>query len=74
MTTGIGFGVSIPHASTTLVSEVAAVVGRSRAGIQFDAIDGKPVHLVFLFLVAAGRVAKACPRACECREVASSAS
>jgi len=51
MSTGIGFGVGIPHAATALVSEVVAVVGRSRQGIQFDALDGKPVHLVFLFLV-----------------------
>lgn len=54
MSTGIGFGIGIPHASTELVPEVVAVVGRSREGIQFDALDGKPVHLVLLFLVPAG--------------------
>jgi mannitol/fructose-specific phosphotransferase system IIA component (Ntr-type) len=58
MSTGIGFGVGIPHASTTLVSEVVSVVGRSRQGIQFDALDRKPVHLVFLFLVPAGQFQK----------------
>lgn len=58
MSTGIGFGVGIPHAPTALVSEVVAVVGRSRQGIQFDAIDSKPVHLVFLFLVPAGQFQK----------------
>ena len=58
MSTGIGFGIGIPHASTTLVSEVVAVVGRSREGIQFDALDSKPVHLVFLFLVPAGQFQK----------------
>ena len=58
MSTGIGFGIGIPHASTTLVSEVVAVVGRSRKGIQFDALDSKPVHLVFLFLVPAGQFQK----------------
>ena len=57
MSTAIGFGVGIPHASTTLVSEVV-VVGRSRSGIQFNAIDSKPVHLVFLFLVPAGDLQK----------------
>jgi mannitol/fructose-specific phosphotransferase system IIA component (Ntr-type) len=56
--TGIGFGIGIPHASTALVSEVVAVVGRSRKGIQFDALDSKPVHLVFLFLVPAGQLQK----------------
>ena len=58
MSTGIGFGIGIPHASTTLISEVVAVVGRSRKGIQFDALDNKPVHLVFLFLVPAGQFQK----------------
>lgn len=58
MSTGIGFGVGIPHASTTLVSEVAAVVGRSRSGVQFNATDSKPVHLVFLFLAPAGEFQK----------------
>jgi mannitol/fructose-specific phosphotransferase system IIA component (Ntr-type) len=58
MSTGIGFGIGIPHASTTLVSEVVAVVGRSRKGFQFDALDSKPVHLVFLFLVPAGEFQK----------------
>jgi len=58
MSTGIGFGIGIPHASTALVSDVVAVVGRSRNGIQFDALDSKPVHLVFLFLVPAGQFQK----------------
>jgi len=58
MSTGIGFGIGIPHASTALVSEVVAVVGRSRKGLQFDALDSKPVHLVFLFLVPVGEFQK----------------
>jgi mannitol/fructose-specific phosphotransferase system IIA component (Ntr-type) len=58
MSTGIGFGIGIPHASTELVPEVVAVVGRSRKGIQFDALDDKPVHLVLLFLVPAGQFQK----------------
>src|SRR5690348_11822805 len=58
MSTGIGFGIGIPHASSELVSEVVGVVGRSRKGIQFDALDGKPVHLVLLFLLPAGQFQK----------------
>ena len=58
MSTGIGFGIGIPHAATELVPEVVAVVGRSRKGIQFDALDDKPVHLVLLFLVPAGQFQK----------------
>ena len=51
MSTGIGFGIALPHASTDLIREVVCVVGRSRKGVQFDAMDGKPVNLVMLFLV-----------------------
>jgi arginyl-tRNA synthetase len=51
MTTGIGFGIGIPHASTDLVSDVIYAIGGSQKGIDFNAIDGKPVHLVALFLV-----------------------
>jgi mannitol/fructose-specific phosphotransferase system IIA component (Ntr-type) len=56
--TGIGFGIGIPHASTDLVSEVVGVIGRSRKGLQFDALDGEPVKLVLLFLVPAGQFQK----------------
>jgi mannitol/fructose-specific phosphotransferase system IIA component (Ntr-type) len=55
MSTGIGFGIGIPHASTDLVSSVAGVIGRSRKGVQFDALDGKPVRFVMLFLVPQGQ-------------------
>ena len=51
MSTGIGFGIALPHASTDLISEVVGAGGRSRKGLQFDAVDGKPVNLVMLFLV-----------------------
>jgi mannitol/fructose-specific phosphotransferase system IIA component (Ntr-type) len=55
MTTGIGFGVGIPHASTDLVSEVVGIIGRSHQGVQFDTLDAKPVKLVLLFLVPQGQ-------------------
>ncbi len=58
MSTGIGFGTGFPHTATELVPDVVAVVGRSRKGVQFDALDGKPVHLVLLFLVPAGQLEK----------------
>lgn len=58
MTTGIGFGIGIPHASTDLVSEVVGIIGRSRQGVQFDALDLKPVKLVALFLVPQGQFQK----------------
>jgi mannitol/fructose-specific phosphotransferase system IIA component (Ntr-type) len=55
MTTGIGFGIAIPHASTDLVSQFVGIIGRSSQGIQFDALDLKPVRLAMLFLVPKGK-------------------
>ena len=55
MSTGIGFGIAIPHASTNLVSEVVGVVGRSRSGVRFDSLDNKPARLVLLFLAPQDR-------------------
>jgi len=51
MSTGIGFGIAIPHASCAAVTEVTACFGRSKAGIDFESLDGKPVHFIVLFLV-----------------------
>jgi mannitol/fructose-specific phosphotransferase system IIA component (Ntr-type) len=58
MSTGVGFGIGIPHASTDLVSEVVGIVGRSRSGVNFDSLDTKPVKLVLLFLVPQGQFQK----------------
>jgi len=58
MSTGIGFGSGIPHASTDLISDVVGAFGRSRKGIQFDALDNQPVTLVMLFLVPQGQFQK----------------
>ena len=51
MSTGIGFGIAIPHASSESVSEVVAAFGRSSQGIEFDALDNAPVKFVVLFIV-----------------------
>ncbi|HZL43618.1 MAG TPA: PTS sugar transporter subunit IIA [Verrucomicrobiae bacterium] len=58
MSTGIGFGIGIPHASTDLISEVVGSLGRSRKGVSFDALDNQPVNLVMLFLVPQGQFQK----------------
>jgi mannitol/fructose-specific phosphotransferase system IIA component (Ntr-type) len=55
MSTGIGFGIGIPHASTDLIAEVTGAFGRSAAGMSFDALDNQPVKLVLLFLVPQGQ-------------------
>jgi len=51
MSTGIGFGIAIPHASSEKVTEVIAAFGRSRTGIEFDSLDGQPVFFIVLFVV-----------------------
>jgi len=51
MSTGIGFGIAIPHASSEHVTEVVAAFGRSSTGIEFEALDNAPVKFVVLFVV-----------------------
>ncbi len=51
MSTGIGFGIAIPHASSDRIEEVVAAFGRSSTGIEFDALDNAPVKFVVLFIV-----------------------
>ena len=58
MSTGIGFGIGIPHASTDLIYEVVGALGRSKKGVQFEALDNQPVKLVMLFLVPQGQFQK----------------
>jgi PTS system fructose-specific IIA component len=50
LTTGIGFGVAIPHARSPAVTELAMVAGVSEAAVPFDSIDGEPVRLFFLIV------------------------
>ena len=48
LSTGIGLGLAVPHAKMNGVKDIVMAVGRSKEGIAFDAIDGKPVHLVVM--------------------------
>jgi nitrogen PTS system EIIA component len=45
--TGIGEGVAIPHGKVAGLPALLASFGRSRAGVDFRAIDGRPTHLFF---------------------------
>lgn len=58
MSTGIGYGIGIPHASTDLIQEVVGAFGRSKTGIDFEALDNQRVTLVVLFLVPLGQFQK----------------
>ncbi len=48
--TGIGEGIAIPHGKITGLDQIILSFGRSAVGIDFDAMDGKPVHLFFLLI------------------------
>lgn len=67
--TGVGKGIAIPHCRSVLVDKLTVIIGRSKRGIDYDAQDGKPVHLLFLivappqpqpleYLVILGEIAK----------------
>ncbi len=51
ISTGIGSGVAIPHTFSDKLEDVVAVFGRSKNGIDFEALDDAPVHFIILFIV-----------------------
>jgi PTS system fructose-specific IIC component len=53
--TGIGMGVALPHARTSAVSRTALAFGRSEEGVDFNSLDRKPCHLVFLIVAPEDR-------------------
>ena len=48
--TGIGHGIAIPHGRTISVPDLITVYGKSANSIEFDAIDKKPVNMVFMII------------------------
>jgi len=50
MTTGIGNGIAIPHCKNPACPDFVIALGISKAGIDFNSVDGKAVNLVFLLL------------------------
>ena len=48
--TGIGRGIAIPHCRSLVVSKLRVAFGRKPAGVDFRAIDEKPVHFFFLIV------------------------
>ena len=49
--TGLGFGVAIPHGRIKGLRETLAVFIRTKEGVPFESPDGSPVRLVFAMLV-----------------------
>jgi len=54
MSTGIGGGVAIPHVRIDEVTRPTVSVGISHDGIDYDALDNEPVHLLALFAMPTG--------------------
>ena len=52
--TAIGRGVAIPHATVEGLKSMVGAVARIPHGIEFDSVDGKPVHIVFLLVSPSG--------------------
>lgn len=50
LSTGIGFGVAIPHARSPALRELSMVSGLSSVPVPYDSIDGEPVRLFFLIV------------------------
>ena len=48
--TGIGMGVAIPHCRTDVTNKIIVALGRSIPGADFNSLDGKPTHLIFLII------------------------
>jgi len=83
-TTGIGGGVAVPHAKHESITHLSMALGLSRHGVEFDAIDGGPVNIVFLLLAepdnpgphvqALAQVARLCQTPGFCRRLCESQS
>ena len=50
MSTGIQKGIALPHGRTNVLESVHGILGISRRGIDYDALDGQPVYLLFMLL------------------------
>jgi PTS system nitrogen regulatory IIA component len=48
MSTGIGLGIAVPHAKIPSVKEFVVGFGKSEKGLDFNSLDGKPVHFVVM--------------------------
>jgi PTS system nitrogen regulatory IIA component len=48
--TAIGDGIAIPHGKLDSIGELAGVLARSVPGIEFESIDGRPTHLIFMLV------------------------
>ena len=52
--TGMGDGIAIPHAHDKAVKKAAVMFARSKAGVDYDSMDGQPAHLFFMIAAPEG--------------------
>ena len=52
--TGLGEGIAMPHAKTSVVKSPSVLFARSHKGIDYDALDGEPVHIFFMIAASEG--------------------
>ncbi|MCL2277258.1 MAG: PTS sugar transporter subunit IIA [Treponema sp.] len=50
MSTGIQKGIAVPHGKTDAVKSLRGILGISRKGVHYDALDGEPVYLLFMII------------------------
>ena len=48
--TGIGDGIAIPHGKVKSIDKLIVSCGRSIEGVDFQSMDGKPTHIMFLLI------------------------
>ncbi|MDO4912562.1 MAG: fructose-specific PTS transporter subunit EIIC [Lactobacillus sp.] len=53
-TTGIGGGIAMPHARNKSINKARVLFAKSKAGVDFDALDGQPVNLFFMITAPDG--------------------
>lgn len=53
--TGIGYGIALPHASVPCVQDVVVAFARLNPGVDFQALDGQPVTMCVLLLTPQGQ-------------------
>ena len=58
VTTGVGDGVAIPHARISEIENTVMAFGKKKRGLPFNALDGRPVQLVFLLISPKAREAE----------------
>ncbi len=51
-TTGVGLGLAIAHAKSEEVEEIVLSLGISKDGVEYDALDGQPVYIIFLLVAS----------------------